>query len=133
MKVMRCSTGFFRIVFGPLAVAFCGLTFVVVPASGVLTFQNPHNFLQLLFSFGPAMIILGEGLYGIRGYDLLLPRLLRVVVVAWINPRGSVPLSGPSCLRRGRTDSLLIIILVVLVLVLLILSVHDDEFSENLV
>lgn len=126
MKVMRCSTGFFRIVFGPLAVGFCGLTFVVVPTSGVLTFQNPHNFLQLLFSFGPAMIILGERLYGIRGYDLLLPRLLRVVVVvARINPRRSVPLSAPSYLRRG--GSLLIIILVVLVLVLLILSVHDDE------
>jgi hypothetical protein len=134
MKVMRRSAGFFCIVFGPLAVAFYRLAFVVVPVA-----KRPYRIAQFLFTFGPAMIVPGECCHGIGGHDLLLllllllmllsRLLLRVVVVidSRIYPRRTVPLSTPSW--RGRRASsnnlLLLLILNILGLVLLILSVHD--------
>jgi hypothetical protein len=123
VKVMRCSAGFFRIVFGPLTVALYGLTFVVVPGA-----KSPYRILQFLLSLGPAMIILGERLNGIGGHDLLLLLLrLRAVVVAVasrIYPRFTIPLSAPCC-RGRRASNNRLLILNILGLVLLILSVHN--------
>lgn len=133
MKVMRRSAGFFCIVFGPLAIAFYGLAFVVVHGA-----KRPYRIAQFLFSFGPAMIVLGKRCHGIGGYDLLLllllRRLLRIVDVAVavvidsrIYPRCTVPLSAPSCRgRRASSNNLLVLLILnILGLVLLILSVHN--------
>jgi len=131
VKVMRRSAGFFCIVFGPLAIAFYGLAFVVVHGA-----KRPYRIAQFLFSFGPAMIVLGKRCHGIGGYDLLLllllRRLLRIVDVAVvidsrIYPRCTVPLSAFSCRgRRASSNNLLVLLILnILGLVLLILSVHN--------
>jgi len=132
VKVMRRSAGFFCIVFGPLAIAFYGLAFVVVHGA-----KRPYRIAQFLFSFGPAMIVLGKRCHGIGGYDLLLlRRLLRIVDVdvavavvidSRIYPRCTVPLSAFSCRgRRASSNNLLVLLILnILGLVLLILSVHN--------
>lgn len=130
MKVMRRSTGFFGIVFSPLAIAFCVLEFViVVVAVTIAKLQIPHVVLEFLLSLSPVVIILRVCFYGIGGYELgaVIWRLLLLLrCVARTRPRRAVPFSVTSCgLGRRGSISMLCLILIDLILVLLVLSIHD--------